>query len=117
MSQRSRSLPPHDLEQARFKAKERQRELKKADYVKGLDESLQIKKARLREARKREVALDARVLQVDRQDLAKERTDQVGAEGGGRGVVGGVARRAPPSPSIRPCDRRWCGAKTWRIGG
>ena len=44
--------------------------------MKGLDESLQIKKARLREARKKEVALDARVLQVDRNDLAKERTDQ-----------------------------------------
>lgn len=50
--------------------------MKQADYVKGLDESLQIKKARLREARKKEVALDARVLQVDRNDLAKERTDQ-----------------------------------------
>ena len=52
------------------------RSMKQADYVKGLDESLQIKKARLREARKKEVALDARVLQVDRNDLAKERTDQ-----------------------------------------
>ena len=63
--------PPAEKEEAEYKAKERRRALKQADYVKGLDESLRIKQARLREARKKEVALDARVLQVDRQDLVK----------------------------------------------